>query len=127
MRRCFNNYHTEDLNRLIAQSILFRYIRMRFHNSHYSPDYWYSRDPSLSKIEQIDASMQRAGEFAGGQYNDVKQYILSLGIDKPIHLGELVGQLPQTGFMEQRVHKQPTSIKQKSIMIICENGQMKTA
>ena len=32
--------------------------------------------------------MQRAGEFAAGQFNDVKQYMLSLGIDKPIHIGE---------------------------------------
>ena len=59
-----------------------------FHNSHYNPDFWYNRDPILSEIEQIDAAMQRAGEFAAGQYNDVKQYMLKLGIDKPIHIGE---------------------------------------
>ena len=93
-----DNYHTEDLNRLIAA---FDFISMHtyaFNNSHYSPDYWYSRDPSLSKIEQIDASMQRAGEFAAGQYNDVKQYILSLGIDKPIHIGETGWATASNGF-----------------------------
>jgi len=83
-----DNYHTEDLNRLIAAVDFISMHTYAFHNSHYSPYYWYSRDPSLSKIEQIDASIQRAGEFAAGQYNDVKQYILSLGIDKPIHIGE---------------------------------------
>jgi hypothetical protein len=52
----------------------------------------------LSKIEQIDASMQRAGEFAAGQYNDVKQYILSLGINKPIHIGETGWSTVSNGF-----------------------------
>ena len=83
-----NNYHTEDLNRLIGAVDFISMHTYAFHNSHYNPDYWYNRDPSLSEIEQIDAAMQRAGEFAAGQYNDVKQYMLSLGIDKPIHIGE---------------------------------------
>ena len=93
-----NNYHTEDLNRLIAAVDFISMHTYPFHNSHYSPDYWYIRDPSLSKIEQIDASMQRAGEFAIGQYNDVKQYILSLGIDKPIHIGETGWATTSNGF-----------------------------
>ena len=93
-----DNYHTEDLNRLIAAVDFISMHTYAFHNSHYSPDYWYSRDPSLSKIEQIDASMQRAGEFAAGQYNDVKQYILSLGIDKPIHIGETGWATASNGF-----------------------------
>jgi exo-beta-1,3-glucanase (GH17 family) len=93
-----DNYHTEDLNRLIAAVDFISMHTYPFHNSHYSTDYWYSRDPSLSKIEQIDASMQRAGEFAAGQYNDVKQYILSLGIDKPIHIGETGWATASNGF-----------------------------
>ena len=93
-----DNYHTEDLNRLIAAVDFVSMHTYAFHNSHYSPDYWYSRDPSLSKIEKIDASMQRASEFAIGQYNDVKQYILSLGIDKPIHLGETGWATVSNGF-----------------------------
>ena len=83
-----DNYHTEDLNRLIAAVDFISMHTYAFHNSHYNPDYWYNRDPSLSEIEKIDAAMQRAGEFAAGQFNDVKQYMLSLGIDKPIHIGE---------------------------------------
>ena len=93
-----DNYHIEDLNRLITAVDFISMHTYAFHNSHYSPDYWYSRDPSLSKIEQIDASMQRAGEFAAGQYNDVKQYILSLGIDKPIHIGETGWATASNGF-----------------------------
>ena len=123
-----DNYHTEDLNRLITAVDFISMHTHAFHNSHYNKDYWYNRDPSLSEIEQIDASMQRAGEFAAGQYNDVKQYMLRIWEStNQFILERLVGQLPQTVFMEQRVHKQPTSIKQKSIMIICESGRKKTA
>jgi exo-beta-1,3-glucanase (GH17 family) len=93
-----DNYHTEDLNRLIAAVDFISMHTYPFHNSHYSPDYWYSRDPRLSKIEKIYSSMQRAGEFAIGQYNDVKQYILSLGIDKPIHIGETGWATTSNGF-----------------------------
>ena len=93
-----DNYHTEDLNRLIAAVDFISMHTYAFHNSHYNPDYWHNRDPSLSEIDQIDAAMQRAGEFAAGQYNDVKQYMLSLGIDKPIHIGETGWATVSNGF-----------------------------
>ena len=93
-----DNYHTEDLNRLIAAVDFISMHTYPFHNSHYNPNYWYNRDPSLSETAQIDAAMQRAGEFAAGQYNDVKQYMLSLGIDKPIHIGETGWATVSNGF-----------------------------
>jgi exo-beta-1,3-glucanase (GH17 family) len=93
-----DNYHTEDLNRLIAAVDFISMHTYPFHNSHYNPNYWYNRDPSFSETAQIDAAMQRAGEFAAGQYNDVKQYMLSLGIDKPIHIGETGWATVSNGF-----------------------------
>ena len=93
-----DNYHTEDLNRLIAAVDFISMHTYPFHNSHYNPNYWYNRDPSLSETAQIDAAMQRAGEFAAGQYNYVKQYMLSLGIDKPIHIGETGWATVSNGF-----------------------------
>ena len=93
-----DNYHTEDLNRLIAAVDFISMHTYAFHNSHYNPDFWYNRDPILSEIEQIDAAMQRAGEFAAGQYNDVRQYMLSLGFDKPIHIGETGWATTSNGF-----------------------------
>ena len=57
-------------------------------------------------------TMKRAGDFAIGQYNDVKQYMLSLGIDKPIHIGETGWATVSNGFYGAvMVHKQPTSTK----------------
>ena len=93
-----DNYHREDLNRLIAAVDFISMHTYPFHNSHYNPNYWYNRDPSLSETAQIDTAMQRAGEFAAGQYNDVKQYMLSLGIDKPIHIGETGWATVSNGF-----------------------------
>lgn len=81
-------YHTEDLNKLIRAVDFISMHTYPFHNSHYNPDFWYNRVPEWTAIEQIDAAMQRAGEFAAGQYNDVRNYMLSLGVDKPIHIGE---------------------------------------
>lgn len=81
-------YHTEDLNMLIRAVDFISMHTYPFHNSHYNPDFWYNRVPEWTAIEQIDAAMQRAGEFAAGQYNDVRNYMLSLGVDKPIHIGE---------------------------------------
>ena len=74
---------------------------------------------------KIDAAMQRAGEFAAGQFNDVKQYMLSLGIDKPIHIGETGWATVSNGYYEQVALKQQMSTKQKSIMTIYESGQRK--
>lgn len=81
-------YHTEDLNKLIRAVDFISMHTYPFHNSHYNPDFWYNRVPEWTAIEQIDAAMQRAGEFAAGQYNDVRNYMLSLGVEKPIHIGE---------------------------------------
>jgi hypothetical protein len=42
----------------------------------------------LSDLEKIDAAMLRAKGYAISQYNSVNSYMKSLGIDKPIHIGE---------------------------------------
>jgi exo-beta-1,3-glucanase (GH17 family) len=81
-------YHTEDLNRLIHAVDFISMHTYPFHNSHYNPDFWYNRELEWSTIEQIDSAMVRAAEFAAGQYQDVKNYMLSIGANKPIHIGE---------------------------------------
>ena len=91
-------YHTEDLNKLIRAVDFISMHTYPFHNSHYNPDFWYNRVPEWTAIEQIDAAMQRAGEFAAGQYNDVRNYMLSLGVEKPIHIGETGWATKSNGF-----------------------------
>jgi hypothetical protein len=42
----------------------------------------------LSDIEKIEAAMIRARETAISKYDSVASYVKSLGVDKPIHIGE---------------------------------------
>jgi hypothetical protein len=39
-------------------------------------------------MEKIDSAMQRALDYALSQVDSVKAYIKSLGVEKPIHIGE---------------------------------------
>lgn len=83
-------YHTEDLEKLY-QAV--DYISMHtypYHNTHYNPDFWGvpEAETGMSEIEKIDAAMLRAKEFAKKQYDSVSGYMKSIGLNKPIHIGE---------------------------------------
>ena len=61
-----------------------------FHDSHYNADFWLEETgmDALSTEKRVDAAMDRALEHATAQFEAVKAYMQSLGIDKPIHIGE---------------------------------------
>ncbi len=84
------SYHTEDLESLIKAVDYISMHTYAYHNSHYNPEFWGVPDEEeeLSDIEKIDAAMLRAKEFAKSQYKAVSEYVKSLGVDKPIHIGE---------------------------------------
>lgn len=84
------SYHTEDLEKL-AHAV--DYISMHtypYHNSHYNAEFWKVPDSEeqLSDKEKIDAAMLRALNFAKTQYDSVSKYMNSIGVNKPIHIGE---------------------------------------
>lgn len=83
-------YHVEDLNKLIAAVDYLSVHTYPMHDTHYNPVFWGAREDEQGNtdIEKIDAAMLRAKEYAMSQYNSVKKYMESLGIDKPIHIGE---------------------------------------
>ena len=85
-----SEYHVEDLNNLIAAVDFLSVHTYPMHDTHYNPDFWGVPDSEkeLSDIEKIDAAMLRAKAYAMAQYNSVKNYMGSLGITKPIHIGE---------------------------------------
>jgi hypothetical protein len=60
------------------------------HDTHYNPVFWgvLEFESALSKEEKINAAMIRAKNYAKTQYNSVQNYVKSLGVDKPIHIGE---------------------------------------
>ena len=83
-------YHTEDLKKLMQAVDYLSIHTYPVLDSHYNPDFWgvLSSEKDLSDTEKIEAAMLRAKEFAISQYESVSSYMKSLGIDKPIHIGE---------------------------------------
>lgn len=83
-------YHTEDLNKLIEAVDFISMHTYPMHNTYYNPDFWGVPDSELhlSDLEKVHAAMDRSLEFAVKQFNDVVAYMHSLGIDKPVHIGE---------------------------------------
>ncbi|XLS30811.1 glycosyl hydrolase family 17 protein [Flavobacteriaceae bacterium M23B6Z8] len=84
------SYHTEDLEKLMKAVDYVSMHTYPYHNSHYNPEFWGvpESDKDLSDIEKIDAAMLRAKNFAKAQYDSVSNYMKSLGINKPVHIGE---------------------------------------
>ena len=83
-------YHVEDLNKLIRAVDFLSVHTYPMHDTHYNPDFWGVRESEreLSDIERIHSAMLRAKEYAMTQYQSVYDYMKSLGVDKPIHIGE---------------------------------------
>ncbi|MEM9895868.1 MAG: glycosyl hydrolase family 17 protein [Bacteroidota bacterium] len=83
-------YHVSALDSLI---MAVDYISMHtypMHDTHYNPIFWgvTSLESGLEKPEQIKAAMERSLDYARSQYESVKTYMESLGVKKPIHIGE---------------------------------------
>ena len=83
-------YHTEDLEKLYNTVDYVSMHTYPYHNTHYNPEFWGvpEEEAKLSEIEKIDAAMLRAKNFAKSQYDSVSGYMKSIGVDKPIHIGE---------------------------------------
>lgn len=93
-------YHTEDLEKLYNAVDYISMHTYPYHNTHYNPDFWGvpEEEENLSNIEKIDAAMLRAKEFAMSQYDSVSGYMKSIGVDKPIHIGETGWATTSDGF-----------------------------
>ena len=80
-------YHTEDLNKLIEEVDYISMHTYPMHDTHYNPVFWYTNEekPNIEKVNNI---MLRARDYAVSQYDSVANYVKSLGIKKPIHIGE---------------------------------------
>jgi len=83
-------YHTPDLEALIKAVDYISMHTYPYHNTHYNPEFWMQPDGEidLSDTEKVDAAMERALVFAKKQYDSVSNYMKSLGVNKPIHIGE---------------------------------------
>ncbi len=85
-----SEYHKDDLNQIIRSVDFISMHTYPMHDTHYNPDFWgiSEQEKDLSEMEKIDAAMQRALQYAQNQYQSVVDYMLSLNVDKPVHIGE---------------------------------------
>ncbi|MBX2817888.1 MAG: glycosyl hydrolase family 17 [Saprospiraceae bacterium] len=83
-------YHVDELTRLIQAVDFISLHTYPMHDTHYNPAFWGTKpeDASLSLEEKIEVAMQRALEYAQFQFQSTEDYVKRLGIEKPIHIGE---------------------------------------
>lgn len=83
-------YHVEDLNQLIKAVDYISMHTYPMHDTHYHPVFWgvFESEIHLSEKEKIDAAMIRARDYSIFQIKSVSNYMKSLGVDKPIAIGE---------------------------------------
>ncbi len=85
-----SEYHKEDLNKLVEAVDFISMHTYPMHDTHYNPDFWGvpEDEEQLSDMEKIHSAMFRAKDYAISQYESVVEYMQSLGINKPVHIGE---------------------------------------
>jgi len=85
------NYHTDDLVTLLNAVDFVSVHTYPFHDSHYNPKFWAGRteEVNLTEKERIENAMVRAVDYAKSQYQSVLDYMKSVGVDKPVHIGEI--------------------------------------
>ncbi|MEQ9297033.1 MAG: glycosyl hydrolase family 17 protein [Cyclobacteriaceae bacterium] len=85
-----SEYHVDALNQLFSEVDFVSLHTYPMHDTHYNPVFWGTReeDEGLSDEDKIKASMARSIEYAQEQFASVKTYMNSLGINKPMHIGE---------------------------------------
>jgi exo-beta-1,3-glucanase (GH17 family) len=83
-------YHVEDLTKLIKAVDYVSMHTYPMHDTHYNPAFWgnFEGEENLPDTTKIAAAMTRARDYAISQYQSVVKYMKSLGIEKPVHIGE---------------------------------------
>ena len=80
------SYHNDYLVQLYHAVDYISMHTYPFHDTYYSQILWSKGYDNIAN--KVDHQMQDAVNYAINQYNAVKTYMLSLGIEKPIHIGE---------------------------------------
>ena len=109
-----SEYHHEDLVQL-AKAV--DYVSMHtypFHDTHYNPSFW-----NIEKVKTYkDTSdvngllMKSAVNYSKMQYKQVSDYLKSIGVDKPIHIGETGWASKSDGFYGPDGSKAADELKQ---------------
>lgn len=83
-------YHKKDLEALVRAVDFISMHTYPMHDTHYNPQFWGVRanESGSTDLEKVHAAMDRSLSYAQNQYNNVVKYMKSLGVDKPVHIGE---------------------------------------
>ena len=83
-------YHVPDLEALIKAVDFISVHTYPMHDTYYNPVFWgtLENEESLSDEKKMEKAMIRAKEYAMNQYRNTMAYMKSLGVDKPVHIGE---------------------------------------
>lgn len=109
-------YHTKELEELIKAVDYVSLHTYPMHDTHYNPSFWgiFGKEEKtmLSKSDQIEMAMNRAKAYAIAQYDSAANYMKSLGIDKPIHIGETGWASASNGYYGDKGSKATDEYKQ---------------
>lgn len=85
-----DKYHVKDLEDLIKAVDYISMHTYPYHNTHYNPEFWHvpAAHKGMPDTTKIEMAMERAITFSQKQYDSVTNYMKSLGVNKPIHIGE---------------------------------------
>jgi exo-beta-1,3-glucanase (GH17 family) len=84
------SYHTTNLVNLYKSVDYISIHTYPMHDTHYNPVFWGIRDGEMefTKDQKIQKLIERSVDYAKNQYFQVQKYMKSIGVNKPIHIGE---------------------------------------
>ncbi len=109
------SYHNKDLEALARAVDYISVHTYPFHDTHYNPAFWNIDDENLNDTNleaKTKLLMEKARDYAVNQYTNVKNYVESLGINKPIHIGETGWASQSDGFYGASGSKAADEFKQ---------------
>ena len=85
-----NLYHVKDLEKLVKAVDYLSIHTYPMHDTHYNPVFWgvVPKEKNLSNSKVLDNVMKRSLNYAVSQFDSVVSYMNSLGVKKPVHIGE---------------------------------------
>ena len=83
-------YHNDDLDKLIRSVDYVSMHTYAFHDTYYNPVFWNlsSGSEDLSKKDIIKKAIQKSVEYELSQFNSVQEYIHGIDSSKQVHIGE---------------------------------------
>jgi exo-beta-1,3-glucanase (GH17 family) len=109
-----NEYHTPELEELIKAVDYLSIHTYPMHDTHYNPVFWgvLPKEKNLSNTEQLDKLMNRSLSYAVSQYDSVVSYMETLGVKKPVHIGETGWASVSAGYFGENGSKASDEYKQ---------------